>query len=83
MAHLFQTQWAICPSGFDFWAEPCRQQIRQIAKMTISLFDRVENNVGKGEKCWLPAFSPFPTWFSKPFFIRVVKGGDCVVSNKH
>ena len=23
MAYLFQTQWAICPRGFDFWAEPC------------------------------------------------------------
>ena len=23
-----------------------------------------ENIVGKGEKCWLPAFSPFPTMFS-------------------
>ena len=23
MAHIFPTQWAICPSGFDFWAEPC------------------------------------------------------------
>ena len=25
---------------------------------------RVENIVGKGEKGWLPAFSPFPTMFS-------------------
>ena len=23
MAHLFQTQWAISPNGFDFWAELC------------------------------------------------------------
>ena len=23
-----------------------------------------ENILGKGEKCWLPAFSPFPTMFS-------------------
>ena len=28
-------------------------------KMMISLNDRVENTVGKGKKCWLPAFSPF------------------------
>ena len=49
---------------------------------------RVENIVGKGEnagnqlftkhcgkrrKCWLPAFSPFPTMFSKAFFNRVIK----------
>ena len=25
---------------------------------------RVENIVGKRRKCWLPAFSPFPTVFS-------------------
>ena len=24
-------------------------------------------------KCWLPAFSPFPTLFSKGFFFKVVK----------
>ena len=43
-----------------------------IGKM-ISLFCIVENTVGKGKKCWLPAFSPFPTMFSKAFFSRVVK----------
>ena len=31
MANLFQTQWAICPNGFDFWTEPC------IPKITESL----------------------------------------------
>ena len=30
--------------------------------MIISVFDRVENIFGKGEK-WLPAFSRFPTMF--------------------
>ena len=34
---------------------------------------------GKRRKCWLPAFSPFPTMFSKDFFLRVVKSRDCVV----
>ena len=58
---------------------------------------RVENIVGKGEnvgnagkskkhcwkkrKCWLPAFSPFPTMFSKGFFLKVVKSCDCVVKS--
>ena len=37
------------------------------------------NFVGKGEKCWLPAFSPFPIMFSKVFFLRVIKSRDCVV----
>ena len=40
-----------------------------IAKMTISLFDRVENAVGKA------------TAFSKAFFFRVVESWDCVVKN--
>ena len=34
---------------------------------------------GKRGKCWLPAFSPFPTMFSKAFIFRVVKSLDCVV----
>ena len=29
------------------------------------VFGRVENRLGKRRKCWLPAFSPFPTLFSK------------------
>ena len=28
----------------------------------------MENIVGKGKKCWLPAFSPFPAMFSKASF---------------
>ena len=52
-----------------------------IAKMMISLYNRVENIVGKGEKCWLPAFSPFPTMFSKSFFYRVVESWDCIVKS--
>ena len=34
---------------------------------------------GKRRKCWLPAFSPFPTMFVKGHFISVVKIRDCVV----
>ena len=51
-----------------------------IAKMTISLFDKVENTVGKRRKCLLPACHLL-TVFSKAFFIRVVKSRDCVVKN--
>ena len=32
---------------------------------------RVENIGGKRRKCWLPAFSPFPTMFSKGYFVKV------------
>ena len=55
--------------------------ILKIIKTMISFFDRVENNVGKRRKCWLPAFSPFPTVFSKAFPLRVVKSLDCVVKS--
>ena len=39
------------------------------------LHERVENIVGKGAKCWLPAFSPFPTMFSKTSFQGPLKPG--------
>ena len=50
-----------------------------VAGMMISILDRVENTVGKKGKCWLPAFSSFPTAFSKVFLFRVVKNvaGPC------
>ena len=38
---------------------------------------------GKRRKCWLPAFSPFPTLFSKTFFSRGVKSLDCVVKSSY
>ena len=36
---------------------------------------------GKIRKCWLPAFSPFPTMFSKGSSLGVVKSRDCIVKN--
>ena len=39
-----------------------------VVKMVISLFDKSENT-GKRRKCWLPAFSPFPTVFLKVIFL--------------
>ena len=47
-------------------------QTTNVASMTISLFDRVENTMGKGENTGYQHFLPFPTVFSKAFFIRVV-----------
>ena len=35
----------------------------------------------KRTKCWLPAFSPFFTKFSKAFFFRLVRSRDCVVKS--
>ena len=33
-------------------------------------------------ECWLPAFSPFFTMFSKGFLYRVIKSRDCVVKGE-
>ena len=49
-----------------------------VAKMTISLFDRVENTVGKGENANTSIFS-FSHCVFQSFFFRVVKSLDCVV----
>ena len=43
--------------------------------MAEFVFDRIEIIVGK---CWLPAFSPFHTIFSKVFFLRGIKRCHCV-----
>ena len=37
--------------------------------------ERVKNIVGKKRECWLPAFSPSPTMFSKAFLSRVMYSG--------
>ena len=44
-------------------------------------FEKGTKNCRKRRKCWLLAFSPFPTMFSKGFFHRVVEGQDCVVKS--
>ena len=55
----------------------CRQQNNRNSKIEIC-FQQDGNIVGKGEKCWLPVFSPFPARFSKGFYVRVVKTRDCL-----
>ena len=41
-----------------------------VARMMISLLDRVEKIVGKRRKCWLPAFSSlWEVFFSKAFLL--------------
>ena len=40
-----------------------------IAKMKISLYERNIKHCRKRRKCWLPAFSPFPTMLSKNFSV--------------
>ena len=45
--------------------------------MIISVFDRVQNIVGKGEIACTSSF-PFPTMFSKGFFPKLIKRCHCV-----
>ena len=37
---------------------------------------------GKRRECWFPAFSPFPTMFSKGLLVRIFLSRDCVVESK-
>ena len=49
--------------------------------MIISLFDSLENIVGKGENAGWQHFLPFPRMFLKALCFRVFKNWDCVVEN--
>ena len=56
-------------------------KITLIQKLKFIL-ERVENIVGSNRiKCWLPAFHPFPTMFSKGFFSKGFESRDCVVKS--
>ena len=55
----------------------CRRQNKCDSKTQICS-GKGRKHCGKRRKCWLPAFSPFPTMYSKGYFLRVVKSGDCV-----
>ena len=50
-----------------------------VTQKTEICFRKNKKHCGKRRKCWLPAFSLFPTIFSKAFFSRGVKSRDCVV----
>ena len=39
------------------------------------LFEIGRKLCGKRRKCWLPAFSPFPTNVSKPFSVELLNPG--------
>ena len=56
----------------------CRRQNKCDSKIEVCHGMR-RKHCGKRRKCWWPAFSPFPTMFSKAFSFRVVKSRDCVV----
>ena len=74
----------LLPNGkFLDWSK-----LQELADDKINVTEKIKFCIGKGRKhvgkrrkCWSPAFSPFPTMFSKGFFPRVVKSRDCVVKS--
>ena len=56
----------------------CRRQ-NKCNLTTEILFGMGRKHCGKRRKCWSPAFSLFPTMFSKNLFPGVVKSWDFVV----
>ena len=46
---------------------------KHVTQILTFVLEKVESNVKKRRKCWLPAFSPFPTMFSKAVFLMVIK----------
>ena len=55
---------------------------QNVAKMTISVFDMVENDVGKEENAGYQHIILFLTVFSEVFLNSFVKSRDCVVKCK-
>ena len=58
----------------------CRLQNICDRKIEIC-FGKGRKHCGKRRKCWLPAFSPFPTMFLKGFFFNVVKSRNSIVKS--
>ena len=77
-----------CSAIFIKFEKNCHLQIFQFGSVqnllfgkrfkTETHFEMGKKRCGKRRKCCLPAFSLFPTMFSKGFFFRVVKSRDCV-----
>ena len=56
-------------------------ELKELADNKINVTEKLKFVLGrkhcrKRRKCWLPAFSLFPTMFSKGFFPNVVKSQD-------
>ena len=59
----------------------CRQQYRCNFHNEFH-YEKNRKHCVKRRKCWLPAFSPFPTMFSKSPFLKVIKSRDCEVKTR-
>ena len=54
-------------------------KLKDFVDIKTGVTQNFRKHCGKRIKCWLPIFSPFPTRFSKAFFLSVVKSQDCEV----
>ena len=57
----------------------CSQSIFSMWEELPTCLGKGRKHGGNRRKCWLPAFSPFPTMFSQGFFLRVIKSRDSLV----
>ena len=55
------------------------ETLKYVLSSVENIVGTLWEHCGKRRKCWLPAFSPFPTMFSKGFSIGVVKSRDCLI----
>ena len=53
-----------------------------VTEIPTLISGRVKNIMVKGDKFWLPGFSPFPTMFSI-VLLRVNRGKDCAVKSRY
>ena len=73
-AYLFTKQHNFRPVQIE---SNCRLHNKCEAKFEICVWKGIKH-CGNRRKCWLPAFSPFPSMFLKGF-LKVVKSMECVV----
>ena len=61
----------------NFWTRPNSKHLETTyVNVTTKIeicFGKGRKHCGKRTKCWLPAFSPFPTMFSKGLFKVVIE----------
>ena len=73
---------------FFFFCNPLpNDKILDLTKLKALVDDKFDVNeieigwkkLRERRKCWLSAFSSFPTLFSEDFFLRVIWSRDCVI----
>ena len=65
---------SISNDTFSTWSK-----LRHLQMAKYMCFGKGTKHFGKGRKCWLPAFSPFPTIFLTGSLCRGIKSRYCVL----